>query len=116
MYASIMGLVKAHNQNWGSPFWGGRECVRESAKAAGSMSRSARPGRLLEAPGNRRPRGMAVAHAGAAKPIVFGRVPGDGFRDAQPTLPTTRPAQSSALTFTYDPGASSIGLSLPSPG
>jgi len=37
---------------------------RASANAAGSMSRSARPGRLLEAPGNRRPRGMAVAHAG----------------------------------------------------
>ncbi len=28
------------------------------------MSRFSRPGRLLEAPGNRRPRGMAVTRAG----------------------------------------------------
>ena len=36
---------------------------RSSRQTSGSMSRSCRPGRLLEAPGNRRPRGMAVTYA-----------------------------------------------------
>ena len=42
--------------------------IPQQRSAPGSMSRSCRPGWLLEAPGNRRPRGMAVTHANVRMP------------------------------------------------